>query len=304
MQVKIQDYSIQADSFFSQGMRCEAHFYRPNNSTANLPVVIMAHGFGARMDFGLQPFADAFVKAGMAVFMFNYRGFGQSEGKTRFLVNPFMHVQDWEAALEHVKQKIEINPEKIALWGSSFSGGHVLRVAADHPEIRAVSAQVPFLDGIPTALQTAPRVMVKSAWAGIKDVFRKLTFRSPYYIAVVGKPGDTACMNKADSEAGFRNLIPDSDNHNWRNLCPARVALMLPFYRPISKLAKIKSPCLLVNATNDTLFSPNTIYRAAKKIKDVKLVDLQCGHFDPYKGRWFDEALAVELDFLKSKLLD
>ncbi len=303
MQAKIQDYSIQTDSFTSHGMQCEAHFYRPINATKNLPVVIMAHGFGAHMDFGLQPFADAFVKAGLAVFMFNYRGFGQSEGNTRFLVNPFMHVQDWESALDYVKQKDEVNSERIALWGSSFSGGHVLRVAAAHPEIKAVSAQVPFLDGIPTALQTAPWVMVKSAWAGVKDVFRKLTFRSPYYIAVVGQTDETACMNKPDSEAGFRNLIPDGKSHNWRNLCPARIVLILPFYRPISTLGKIKSPCLLVNATKDTLFSPKTIYKAAKKIKDVKLVHLQCGHFDPYKGKWFHKALAVELDFFKSKLL-
>jgi len=166
-----------------------------------------------------------------------------------------MHVQDWDYALDYVKQKAEINADRIALWGSSFSGGHVLRVAADHPEIRAVSAQVPFLDGLPTALQTAPMVMVKSAWAGIKDVIRKLTFRSPYYIAVVGKPGETACMNKPDSETGFRNLIPNREGHSWRNLCPARIVFMLPLYRPILKLSKIKSPCLLVNATKDTLFS-------------------------------------------------
>ncbi len=303
MQAKTHHYSIHLERFNSQGMKCEAQFYRPNNATKNLPVVIMAHGFAARMDFGLEPFAEAFVNAGMAVFMFNYRGFGKSEGSTRFLVNPSMHIQDWESALNHVKQKTEINPHRIALWGSSFSGGHVLSVAAEHPEIRAVSAQVPFLDGIATALQAAPMEMVKSAWAGIKDVYRKLTFRTPYYIAVVGEPGSTACMNKIDSEAGFRNLIPDSENNNWRNLCPARVVLTLPFYRPISKLEKIESPCLLVNATQDTLFSPKTIFKAAKKIKNVKLVNLECGHFDPYKGKWFDEALAVELEFLKSKML-
>lgn len=302
MQVKTQKYSIQLDSFISHGMLCEAQFYCPNNGKNNFPVVIMAHGFGAQMDFGLQPFAEAFVKAGIAVFMFNYRGFGQSEGRTRYLVNPFMHVQDWESALEHIKHKTGVNPKRIALWGSSFSGGHVLRVAADHPEIRAVSAQVPFLDGIPTALQASPGDMIKSTLVALRDVFRKLTFRSPYYIAVVGAPGEIACMNKGDSEAGFRNLIPDSEGHAWKNYCPARVVLMLPFYRPISKLGKIESPCLLVNATQDTLFSPNTIYRAAKKIKNVKLVHLECGHFDPYKGKWFDEALAVELSFLKEKL--
>jgi len=30
---------------------------------------------------------------------------------------------------------------------------------------------------------------------------------------------------------------------------------------------------------------------------------LDCGHFDPYKGKWFDEALQVELDFFKEKLI-
>ncbi len=303
MQAETLSYSIQPDSFISHGMRCEAHFYKPNNVTDNLPVVIMAHGFAARMDFGLHPFADAFVKAGMAVLMFNYRGFGQSEGDTRFLVNPFMHVQDWKAALEYVKKRAEIDPTRIALWGSSFSGGHVLSVAAEHPEVRAVSAQVPFLDGIPTAMQASPIDMIKSSLAGLWDVFRSVTAQSPYYIAVVGKPGSNACMKKIDSEEGFRNLIPSDENEKWQNYCPARIALLLPFYRPVLKLNKIQSPCLLVNATQDNLFSPRTIYKAAKKIRNVKLIHLDCGHFDPYKGKWFDEALQVELDFFKEKLI-
>lgn len=65
------------------------------------------------------------------------------------------HLQDWEAALAHVKGLSAIDASRIALWGASFSGGHVTVIAARHPELSAVVAQVPLTDGL-AVLSSAP----------------------------------------------------------------------------------------------------------------------------------------------------
>ena len=47
-----------------------------NKEPAAPPLVIMAAGFGTQKDFGLDRYAEKFVQAGIAVFLFDYRNFG------------------------------------------------------------------------------------------------------------------------------------------------------------------------------------------------------------------------------------
>lgn len=61
------------------------------------------------------------------------------------------HVEDYRAALDYVRGSHLsdlIDPSRVALWGTSFAGGHVVNVAAtdlvpDHVgSVRAVVSQV------------------------------------------------------------------------------------------------------------------------------------------------------------------
>ena len=94
-------------------------------------MVIMAHGFGAERTFGLPAYAERFLQRGMAAFLFDYRNFGDSDGEPRNLVSNHRHIKDWEAAVAHVRGLPDIDTEKIALWGSSYSGGHVIVTAGE-----------------------------------------------------------------------------------------------------------------------------------------------------------------------------
>jgi alpha-beta hydrolase superfamily lysophospholipase len=84
--------------FISHGERCAAWLYRPD-AVEKPPLVIMAHGFGALRTFRLEPFAEKFVNQGIAVLLFDYRGFGTSEGYPRSLISPKKHIQDWHSAI-------------------------------------------------------------------------------------------------------------------------------------------------------------------------------------------------------------
>jgi len=146
-------YEISTVMFPCNDLKCEAFFYLPRKTDRLPPVIIMAHGFAAQKDFGLDKFAVKFTESGYAVFMFDYRSFGGSEGEPRNLVSPTRHLEDWDGAIEYVIKNLgdKVDVNNIALWGSSFSGGHVIVTAAksarkDH--IKAVISQVPFLSAL------------------------------------------------------------------------------------------------------------------------------------------------------------
>ena len=76
-------------------------------------------------------------------------------------------------------------PKRIALWGSSFSGGHVVATAADDPAIAAVVSQAPFTDGPRRSRAKGGRRRDLTV-AGLRDGADALLRREPSYMPAVG----------------------------------------------------------------------------------------------------------------------
>jgi len=285
--------------FLSRGTRCAAWFYRPEGIDRP-PVVVMAHGFAAEKSFGLSSFAERFAGDGMAVFVFDYRCFGESAGEPRNLVNPSRHLQDWQSAIAHVRALGEVDSRRIALWGSSFAGGHVIVTASRDPGIRAIVAQVPFVDAWSSLGRFGPAYAARFTLAGIRDLFRILTFRRPFTVPVVGDPGSLACLPTADSKAAFFELLPEDSD--WKNECPARIAFTMSSYRPIKAASRVSCPALLVMAEKDSLIDAKDVERTAARMPKGKLVSMPIGHFDIYSGSGLEKALEIESGFLKEQL--
>lgn len=262
----------------------------------------MAHGFAAEKDFMLPEFARRFAAEGMAVFLFDYRNFGGSDGEPRNYVNPFRHIQDWQAALEHVRGLTGVNVRKIALWGTSFSGGHVLVTASRDQGLAAVVSQIPFVDGIASAMMSRPKDTLTATLSGIRDLVRVLTFRAPYRVPAVAKPGTFAVMNTPESWDGYLSLVPESST--WENSVPARVLLTIPLYRPVKHVKEIACPVLMIGTAADSLIPVKAVRRTAAKITDCTYVEFDCGHFEPYQGKRFEENIALQVEFLKKTLMD
>jgi acyl-CoA synthetase (AMP-forming)/AMP-acid ligase II len=137
-------------SFPSGEADCAGWLYHPEAVT-NPPVVILGHGLGATHDVRLDAFAERFAAAGVAALAFTYRYFGDSGGQPRQLLSIKRQQEDWDAAISHVKARRDVDSTRIAVWGSSFGGGHAILVAARHPELAAAIAQCPFTDGLASA---------------------------------------------------------------------------------------------------------------------------------------------------------
>src|SRR5690349_8240364 len=112
------------DVWFTSGEdTCAAWLHLPTGVTSP-PVVILGHGLGATRDMRLDAFAERFAAAGLAALSFTYRHFGDSGGRPRQLLSINRQLADWDAAIAHAKDRRDLDGTRIAVWGSSFGGGH------------------------------------------------------------------------------------------------------------------------------------------------------------------------------------
>jgi uncharacterized protein len=292
-------FSTIPSDFISKGIHCSGELYMPAD-VENPPVVIMAHGFAAEKSFGLPAYAQRFAEKGLAVFMFDYRCFGASEGEPRNYVDPGRHLCDWQAAISHVRSLANINTDKVALWGSSFSGGHVIVTASKDQNISAIVAQVPFVDAISTTRMMGVKYLIQAMPHAIKDMLRMATFQSPHYVKVIGTPDEFAVMNTPESYPGYFALVPK--NSTWQNQCPARILLTFAAYRPIAAAGKVLCPALIMLGEKDSLIDAAAVEKTAKKMPKGELVKYPFGHFDIYSGDAFENAVKKQTEFLLTHL--
>ena len=294
------------ETFISQGDNLKAWLYRPSG-VLKPPVVVMAHGFGGERWMRLPAYAERFAQIGIAVFVFDYRGFNDSEGEPHNYINPSRHLQDWDAAIAYVKTLDNIDAKRMALWGTSFSGGHVIVEAVKHPEILAVVSQVPFTDGISTEwnyIITDPMFALKGTYHGFADVIASIFIKHRHHVRIAGRPGEAfAMMSKPDSMDGLIKLMAiDEKDFEKNNFCPSNIAFTLGLYRPISYAEKVNCPTLVIGAEKDTLFPPTGPKKMADKMKKATYISMPMNHFDPYVDEPFEKLVKVMGDFLKTNL--
>jgi uncharacterized protein len=260
----------------------------------------MAHGFGAVREASLDPYARRFADAGLAVLVFDYRYFGHSDGEPRQLLDIGSQLEDWRAAVAYARGLEAVDPERIALWGTSFSGGHVIQTAARDSGIGAVVAQVPFLDGIKTVTTNTVESLARLTAAGVKDELSRLRGRDPHYVPLVGEPGELAAMTTPDAKPGYLALL--GSDTPWENKVCARIFLRIATYRPISSIKQIRCPLLICACDQDLITPPGSAYKAADLAEDAQLERYPGGHFDIYFGEVFENAAASQTEFFTQHL--
>jgi fermentation-respiration switch protein FrsA (DUF1100 family) len=286
-------------TFGATGARRAAWLYRPD-PPGPAPCVVMAHGFSGVREQRLDAFAERFAAAGMAVLLFDYRNFGASEGEPRQLVDVPSQLEDWRAAIACARGSAAVDPQRIALFGSSFSGGHVIQTAADDGAIAAVIAQCPFIDGVRQLTFFPARHVVRLTVAGLRDELRALRGAPPYMIGSVGPPGSLAAMTSPDAEPGFTALNPPDST--WRNEVAARIAVRLTRYRPGRRAKDLNCPLLVCVCDQDQVTPPKLATEAGEAAPHGEVRHYPIGHFDIYVGEAFERVVADQTAFLTRAL--
>src|SRR4051812_44690070 len=287
-------------TFESGGEQCAAWLYMPAGHGPH-PAVVLAHGFGGVRVARLWAFAERFAAAGIAALVFDYRGFGGSDGEPRQLLSVGRQLEDWRAAVAFTRELDGVDPDRVAVWGTSFSGGHVAVIAAEDARVAAAVSQGPFFDGLAALRAAGPANIVRMAVAGLRDEWRRLRRREAFMLPVVGAPGTLAAMNSPDAEPGYRALFSSQDE--FRNEVAARIGLRVGLYRPIRRASRGRCPWLVCVADHDVITPPGPALAAAACAPRAEVRRYDAGHFDIYVGATFEQVVADQVDFLSRHLL-
>ncbi|KAH9850312.1 alpha/beta-hydrolase [Lenzites betulinus] len=268
------------------GWSLDAWKYMPRvqskqQSPKGLPVIIMAHGASGNKLLGLAPYAETFSSLGYAVVVFDYRRWGASAGIPRHIIYVSEQLDDYRSVIKYCRQQPEFDPHRVVLWGTSFSGGHVVTLASERKlNISCVIAQCPYLgSGPPT---TFSWTLVKTLWKCVTDVLRQMFGLYPSYIPAVAHPGEVALIAVPGSKDGYFAL--GDAERDFPNEVSASSLLELPFYSPNASGANITCPALVVAPMHDNI----CMFKAATELQSlsdkIQLLALSAGHFDVYPG--------------------
>jgi dienelactone hydrolase len=288
------------DVWFNSGSdRVSAWLYRPATA-GDAPLLVMAHGLGAVKTMRLDAYAERFCDAGYACLVFDYRNFGDSEGAPRQVLDVRMQLQDWTVAVAYARTLAGIDANRIGLWGTSFSGGHVIATAARVPGIAAVVSQCPFTDSVASFSTVNPLVSARLTALAVRDIATSRFGGNPVMVKTAGHPGEVALMSSPDAYPGYLKLVPESAE--LRNEVAARIGVKLLPYRPGRLAAKVPCPILFCICETDTVApsGPTKKYAATAPKGEIKLYPE--GHFEIYVGDAFERVLADQLEFLSRHL--
>jgi uncharacterized protein len=128
--------------------RLKGWFYTPDEGADPFPCIVMTHGFTAQIAHGLAAFAEYFARAGFAVLAYDHRGWGRSDGNPRQETNPFLQMQDGRDAITYLRLRPDVDRRRIGVWGTSYSGGVALMLAAADRRVKCVVSLVPVVSGL------------------------------------------------------------------------------------------------------------------------------------------------------------
>lgn len=283
---------------------CAGWWYEPEDASpveavaTRGPVVIMGHGLGGVKEMRLDAYAERFAAEGYRVLVFDYRHFGGSDGEPRELLDIQRQLDDWAAAIHHVRSLPQVDRRSIVLWGTAFGGGHVIEAASRDGDVAAIISQCPFTDGFASLRTLGIRSLLKVTVLGVRDALRGYRGRPPVRVAVVGSRGDAALMTPPDAQPGYEALIPLDRDHPDK--VTARVALRIPFYYPGRAAAALECPALFCVAMKDSVAPSRSTIWHVRKARQGRIKRYRTGHFDLYLEPWFDEVVADQIEFLKS----
>ena len=288
-------------SFDAGGLTLRGWLYHPGETEGPPPVIVMAHGIGAVKEQHLDRFAEVFAGAGLAALVYDHRNFGESDGQPRNDVDPWAQVGDYRHAISYARSREEIDPERVGVWGTSFSGGHALVVAATDPRVRCVVAQVPTISGYKSfQRRVSPDKVAATEAALAKD--RELTFagNSPSVRPIIPDGGDIPALFNSPDAVEFLSR-PDSSPPEWDNAMTLRSTERSRDYEPGVYIPRISpTPLLMIVADDDTVTLTDLALEAYEEaLEPKKLVFVSGPHWSPYEDA-FEEASGAARDWFVS----
>ncbi|OHV34780.1 MULTISPECIES: alpha/beta hydrolase [Pseudofrankia] len=256
--------------FSSDGTTVRGWLYRPDvdASTEKVPAVVLAGGWCYVRELVMPYYAEAFASLGIAALVFDYRNLGVSDGEPRQHLDPWAQIRDYQNALSFLERADGIDPDRLGAWGISYSGGHVLVLAATDPRVKAIVSQIPVVDGYRNMRRVHGGLGYRKLWDAVLED-RRLRYEDPAKRLYIPHASET----------------PDSELSSWpfpetRTTFAALQATEAPLYENRSTMESVD---LLLNY--DVTPFADRIYDTPAMVivaegDDITLWDLEIGVYN------------------------
>ena len=154
--------------FVSEGVTLRGWLYRAAVD-GPAPAVVLAGGWCYVRELVMPYYAEAFAAAGISALVFDYQNLGVSDGDNRQHLDPWVQVRDYQNALSYLETTDGIDADRLGAWGISYSGGHVLILAAIDPRVKAIVSQIPVVDGYRNMRRVHGTMGYRKLWQTILD---------------------------------------------------------------------------------------------------------------------------------------
>jgi uncharacterized protein len=163
--------------FQSEGTTCRGWFYRADGG-GRRPTVILAGGWCYVREIVMPVYARAFAEVGINAMIFDYRNLGASDGDNRQHLDPWAQIRDYQNGISFLERHEAVDPDRIGVWGISYSGGHALVLAATDPRVRSIVSQIPVIDGFENMRRAHGTMEFRRLWQLVLDD-RRLRYEEP-----------------------------------------------------------------------------------------------------------------------------
>lgn len=292
-------HSRQDIEFDADGVKLRGWSYLPSARARNrLPAIVMSGGYGTTKEMFTDMTAERLAAAGFAVFLYDHRGFGASDGEPRSEIDPWRQVEDLKHAVTFASAHPAVDPDRIGVWGSSYSGGHAIVAAATDRRVRCVAVQVPTTHGSLTAQR---RVSGEAETALLKKFAEERQRRSrgeePTRLRLVGDSSSGAIYRSQEAvdwyTAAYMRAPGAVPEVTLRSVEAARG------YNPADFIERVSPTPLLMQVAEKDSVTPTdlalTAYAKALEPKALRIIR-GAGHFDVYE-RNFDEVSSAAIEW-------
>jgi len=279
--------------FDADGVTLRGWFYRPEGASP-VPVIVMSHGFSALKEMDLDRYAEVFCAAGLACLVYDHRNLGASDGEPRNEIDPWRQIADMRCAITFAQSLPDVDPQRVGLWGTSYSAGHSLVVAAVDRRIRCVVFQAGTIDSFAAVERRIGAMGIANLrHDAYEDLAGRAQGKAPVYLPVAA-PG-------TDSYRYLVEAFPDSGYPNRVTLRSRELSLG---YRPGVYIERIApTPLLMIIAGKDEQ-TPSDLqveaFESAGEPKRLVMIE-DARHYDVYK-RYFRETSEAARDWFVEHL--
>ena len=276
--------------FTSHGAALRGWLYVPDGGGQPAPGIVMAHGFSAVKEMFLNRYAEAFTAAGFACLVYDHFGFGESDGEPRQNPSGSLQREGYRDAIAWLGAQTSVDQQRLAIWGSSYSAGHVIMLAAEDLPIRCAVGQVPAIGPTGPGFSQATLAAVSSAIS---------EGRLDDTIPAVSTTADEVGAMFNDGAYDWFTRVAAEVAPSWRN--EVRIGAFTEPASPKDYLADAKVPLRLIVAPDDKLVPPGTGIATARAIPNIDVVEIAGGHFDAYEAG-FSASSAAALEWFRQHL--